>query len=109
MTKRVKAHLAVLKKLRRCSVKDRKTLLFQGGKPLQLCLRECAINVLQGNVHLTKAHLSKLKRYKTQIRDLSKKNTSHKRRIDIEQRGGFLPLLLAPIVGSLLGGIFSKK
>ena len=34
MPNRVKVHIPVLKKLRKCCVKDRKALLAQGGKPL---------------------------------------------------------------------------
>ena len=105
---RVKAHLHVLKKLQKCSGKQRKALLAQGGKPLQLCLRECAINILKGNVHLTKSQFKKLQKYKKKLRGLSKKNTSHKKRLLIEQRGGFLPLLLAPIVGSLLSRLLKN-
>ena len=98
-----------LKKLRRCTAKERKAILANGGKPLQLCLRECAINVLKGNVHLSKVQFNKLKKHKQKIRDLSKKNTSLKKRLSIEQKGGFLPLLLAPIIGSVLGGLLKKK
>lgn len=108
MTKRVKVHLQTLKKLRRCNSKQRKTVLAKGGKPLQLCLRECAINVLKGNVHLTKSQFKKLKKYKKHLRDISKSKTSQKKRIHIEQKGGFLPMLLAPILGAVLGGLLKK-
>ena len=108
MANRVKVNLPVLKKLRKCCAKDRKALLTQGGKPLQLCLRECAINILKGNVHLTQPQFKKLRSHKQKLRDLSKKNTSHKKRLDIEQKGGFLPLLLAPILGSVLGGLLKN-
>ena len=108
MTKRVRSQLNTLKKLQKCSSKERKKLLIHGGKPLQLCLRECAINVLKGNVHLSKPQFKRLKKFKKHLRDLSHKSTSHKRRLQIEQRGGFLPMLLAPIVGSLLGGLLKK-
>ena len=85
MTKKVIAHLSLLKKLGKCKPKERALLLREGGKSLQLCLRECALNILKGNVHLTKAQLTKLKRYKTNIRDISKKKTSHKKRLQIEK------------------------
>ncbi len=87
---------------------ERRKLLEKGGKPLQLCLRECAINVLKGNVPLTKSQLKKLGKHKKKIRDLSQKKTSYKRRIAIEQKGGFLPLLLAPIT-PVAGGWFHKR
>lgn len=108
MTKRVVAHLSLLKKLRKCKAHQRGTLIKNGGKPLQLCLRECAVNILKGNLSLTKGQVSKLKKYKKQIRDISKKKTSQKRRLQIEQKGGFLPALLAPVLGAVLGGLFKK-
>ena len=108
MAHRVKAHLPALKKLKKCSAKERKTLLVQGGKPLQLCLQECAINILKGNVHLTKSEFKQLRKYKKNLRDLSKKKTSYKKRLNIEQRGGFLPFMLAPIIGSVLGGLLKN-
>ena len=108
MTKRVKAQMKTLRKLRTCTPKERKALLTEGGKPLQLCLRECAINILKGNVHLTKAQFKKLKSHKQKLRDLSKKTTSQKKRRLIEQQGGFLPLMLAPIVGAVLGKLLKK-
>ena len=105
MTKRVEAHLSLLKKLRKCKPSHRKILIRDGGKSLQLCLRECAVNLLKGNIHLTKQQLNKLKKYKKQIREISKKKTSNKRRVKIEQTGGFLPALIAPVLGAVLGSI----
>jgi hypothetical protein len=108
MASRVKKHLHILKKLRCCRKKEQKAILTKGGKPLQLCLQECALNILKGNVPLSKAQFKKLKNHKNNLRQLSRKRTSHKTRLQIEQKGGFLPLLLAPIVGSLLGGILKR-
>lgn len=108
MTKHLKAHRCLLKKLKRCKPKERKEILKKGGKPLQLCLQECAINVLNGNVPLTKTQFKRLSKYKQKLRLLGKKRTSQKKKLDIEQRGGFLSALLAPVVGSLLGAIFKK-
>ena len=106
MTKRLKEHGSLLRRLKVCKPKERKELLNQGGKPLQLCLQECAINILRGHVPLTDAQKKTLRRYKEKVRLLSKKKTSQKKKLEIEQRGGFLPALLAPVVGSILGAIF---
>jgi len=108
MAKKILHQLPTLRKLRRCNNKTRKALLRAGGKQLQLCLRECAVNVLKGNVYLNKKQFKKLGKYKKQIRHLSKKSTSQKKRQQIVQRGGFLPLLLAPIIGSLIGATLKK-
>ena len=102
------AHVPVLRQLCRCNTKVRKQILKQGGKPLQLCLRECALNVIKGNVPLSKTNFNRLKKHKKQLRELSKKATSQKRRLQIEQRGGFLASLLLPIVGSLAGAVIQK-
>ena len=108
MTKKVVTHLSLLKKLTKCKGKQRKTLLEEGGKSLQLCLKECAFNILKGNLYFSKDQHTKLKRYKKHIRDLSKKKTSQKRRLQIEQRGGFLPLLLAPVLGAVVSQLIKK-
>lgn len=108
MAKKIIQHLPTLRKLHRCNHKIRKTLLKKGGKKLQLCLRECAVNVLKGNVHLTHSQFKKLGKHKKKLRELSKKTTSQKKRQRIAQTGGFLPLLLAPIIGSLVGDTLKK-
>ena len=98
----------LLKQLCKCNKKLQKDLLKKGGKPLHLCLKECALNVIKGNVPLSKHQFRKIKKHKNQLREISKKNTSQKRRIKIEQRGGFIASLLIPIIGSLAGGLIKK-
>ena len=106
---RIRKHLPVLKKLVRCHQKpQQRTILKEGGKELLLCLSECALNITKGNVPLTNRQLKRLKKNKKHIRELSKKKTSLKKRAQIVQKGGFLPLLLAPIVGSVLGKLIGK-
>ena len=104
----VSTHLPVLRRLCRCNNKLQREILLRGGKPLQLCLRECALNVLRGNVPLSKHQFRKLRKFKNNLRELSRKNTTQKRRLEIEQRGGFLASLLLPIVGSLAGAVIRK-
>ena len=106
--KSIRAHAPLLKQLSRCNKRERRKLLVQGGKGLQVCLRECALNVLRGNVPLSKRQFQKLKRYKNDLRHLSKKSTRKTKRIQIEQRGGFLPSLLIPILGSLVGAVVKR-
>ena len=108
MAKKIIQQLPTLRKLYRCNKQIRKALLKSGGKKLQLCLRECAVNVLKGNVHLSQSQFKKLGKHKKKLRELSKKSTSQKKRLRIVQSGGFLPLLLAPIIGSLVGDTLKK-
>lgn len=104
----ISSELTVLKKLCKCNKKTQKQLLNQGGKKLQLCLRECALNVIRGNVPLSKHQFKKLRKYRKDLRELSHKRTSLKRRLKIEQKGGFLASLLLPIVGSLASAAIAK-
>lgn len=104
----IKQHLAVLKQLCKANKKVQRKLLAQGGRPLQHCLRECAVNLLAGTVPLSKHQFKKLKRYRNSIRELGRKKTSLKKRIHIEQQGGFLASLLLPIIGSVAGAVIKK-
>jgi hypothetical protein len=99
----IQQQLSVLKKLCSSNKKNKKKLLLQGGKPLQHCLRECAVNLLSGNVPLSKQRFKNLKKYRKSVRELSKKRTSHKKRIKLEQNGGFLASFLIPIIGAIAG------
>ena len=86
-----------------------KAIIEEGDKDLLLCLTEIALNVLKGNVPLTPHHKAKLCRHKTALRTIVKQKTSLRRKKEILQRGGFLPALLAPLIGlasSILPGLF---
>lgn len=104
----VKKHIPILKQLIKGNSRIQKKLICEGGKPLQLCLRECALNIVKGNVPLSKHQFAKLKKHRNGLRELSRKSTSQKRRKKIEQRGGFLASLLVPIAASIAGAIIKK-
>ena len=100
--------LRLLRKLSRCtSAKTRKQLLTQGGKSLQKGIREICFNVLKGTVPLSAVQKQNLQKHARFVRELGKKKTSHKRRIVVEQRGGFLPALLIPMLMGLAKNIIS--
>ena len=72
---------------------------------------ECCLNIIKGNVRLPKAEKQNLQARQRHIRLLSSKQVSlpEKNKI-INQKGGallglLLKPLLAPIVGSVLGGL----
>ena len=66
------------------------------------CLCECAQNILNGNVALTKSHLKHLQRYRSDVRILAKRRTPKHRKKKILQKGGFLSALLASIAVEVL-------
>lgn len=98
----------LLRALAKLGNKERVALLkIVGDKEIQ-CLCECIYNTLKGIVPLTQAQKSRLNRHKTTLRRIVKpKETVHKKRILLVQKGGsLLPLILTPIITGLLGNLF---
>jgi hypothetical protein len=78
--------------------------VLKGASPdLIQAISECSLNVLKGNVRITPAQKKRLCRYKQKLRTLAKKKTSFKRRKQVIQTGGFLGVLLKPVLGALGG------
>lgn len=70
-------------------------------------LSEIALNIIKGKVNISPVHKKKLNRHKEKIRKLAKKISLKARKRILVQRGGFLPLLITPIL-SLLGALAGK-
>jgi hypothetical protein len=86
----------------------RKKLIRKASRDNIDALSEVALNTLLGNVPLKDEQKKKLKRHRTKIRQLAHRRTStKKKKILLVQQGGFLPLLLAPLL-SALGGLAGK-
>lgn len=100
---------AILRALYHLNNKQRSAVLQKADLKLVKCICECALNILRGNVPLKHSHKQRLKRYACILRRLADKNNSwkNKKRI-IVQRGGFLPLLLAPILGTVLSRLIGE-
>ncbi|KAJ8050804.1 hypothetical protein HOLleu_04142 [Holothuria leucospilota] len=111
--RRLKKHAHELRFLAKCSPHQRKALLRQADPSLITSLCECVSNVVKGNVPVSKPQKSKLARYKKHLRVLSNKRLSQsKRRGILVQQGGFLSVLLKPIIqslGGLLVGALTNK
>ena len=72
------------------------------------CFVDCAHNILEGNIPLGLKEKKRLAKYKEQLRTLRKKNTSDRKKKQILQKGGFLPALLAPILGTVIPPLTKK-
>jgi len=96
-------HAAILQALCHLTSEQRIAILKKADPKLVRCICECALNILRGNVPLKQPYKQRLRRYAAILRRLADKNNSWrcKKRL-IVQRGGFLPLLLAPILGTVL-------
>jgi|GEM_PF-7030264 len=97
-----------LNRVHKCKNKERKTLIKNASRDNIDALSEIALNTLLGNVPLKTEEKQKLKRHRDKIRKLAHRKTStKKKKILLVQQGGFLPLLLTPIL-SALGGLAAK-
>ena len=108
MSTRVKRQAQVLRVLAKSHPHVCKAILRGADKDLLFCLSECAYNILRGNVSLTPAQKAKLTRYKQKIRQVANKKTALKQKQQIVQTGGFLPALLAPLLGSVITPLAEK-
>ena len=91
---------------------ERRTFIHRCEPDFIDCLSECCKNVIKGNVSLNPNQVKRLRRYRQSLRQVSKKKTSRKIRRKLLQSGGFLPLLLGPLLGlasSLVAGAINRK
>lgn len=108
---RLRRNFNKLKLLKKAKKSQRRKLLEAADNDLILCLCDCANNILKGNVNLNPKQKKQLARHKGAIRSLvsrgkSKKTINKKRKLLIQQ-GGFLPMLLGPIL-SVASGLLSN-
>jgi hypothetical protein len=97
-----KRHTAFFHTLQHCYPSERCSLLKIVNTDVIRMLAEIALNILRGNVKLTKHQFLRLGRYKQSLRTLGNRKVSLKNKRQIlGQQGGFLPLLL-PVIASLL-------
>lgn len=110
---KLKKNIDYLKVLSKANKHQRGAIIQTANKELIECLCECALNILNGNVPLKNSDLQKLQKHKCHLRNLSDPNISEEdKRTLLQQKGGFLPILLAPILslaGQLLANSISNK
>lgn len=110
--KRLERNLSLLDVLNKANKPQRNALINTTTKDQLQCICDCASNILNGNIKITDSDLRKLKRYQNHLRFLSDKNGQIEKKRIVIQEGGFLPLLLTPILsvaGSLLADVISKS
>ena len=107
--KAVEKHLLDLYLLSSAQPAHRKGFLKKASAGLIRAICQCADNVLKGKYTLSLEERTKLARHKKKLRKLAGKGTIHTKRAAV-QKGGFAWLLplLAPVLGTVLGGIFKK-
>ena len=80
------------------TAKLRKAILEYADAELISALCECAHNILRGTLRLTSREKVRLRRYTSDLRTIANRKTAvTRRRRILQQKGGFLPALLAPL------------
>lgn len=91
--------------------KKRKKVLDGVKRDTINCICECVKNIASGNIPVSSEEIGKLKKHKRRIEQLVDSRTGIKQKGKLlNQSGGFLPLILAPILGvagSLIGEAIS--
>jgi len=107
MSLRVKKYLSVLKRIRKLGNRARRDYVRKCDREFIDCVSECAKNVIKGNVSLTDRQKARLRRNRNDLRAVSLKKTSLRKKRHIVQKGGFLTALIPPVLSALIG-LFSK-
>jgi len=103
MSLRVKKYLPVLKRLSRLGDRAKREYVRKCDKEFVNCVSECAKNVIKGNVLLNDRQMKNLRRKRNDLRELSSKKTSLRKKRRILQKGGFLTSLIPPVLAALTG------
>ncbi len=106
-SKAVQKHLKTIALLSHCQPCVIKKFIQQADTHLINAICECSKNILRGNIKLSEEEYKRLKRYQSHLRQLSTRKTSLKKKKELIQKGGFLPALIAPLIG-LLGSVISS-
>lgn len=103
MSKCVITHLSKLKEIANSPPKKRKKLLEKANLQLIKSIVECVENVLRGNIRLKNENNVNLTKHKAILRKIfnSENKLRAKKKIIVQNGGGFLPVLLAPVISIL--------
>ena len=109
---RLKRNAAAIIALNNASDAVKHAILADASRELVLSLVECARNIISGNVHLSPEQFTALGGYSKAIRSLITPSYSIASKKRILQKGGFLGLLLKPLLGALgglIGGVTGRR
>lgn len=109
MVHELTSHEHILKALLKVNPEQRLAILKTADKNLIKCLCGCALNLVKGNVPVTPILRRKLGKYKKSIRALAHRRGSWKakKKVLLQRGGGFVPLLLGPILSAVLTSVLN--
>ena len=95
----LKKHAGILRILAKAKPSVIRAIVRDSDTDLLYLLSECAVNILKGNVKLTKKNKTKLRKHTGKLRKLASKKINLNTRKEIIQKGhGFLASMLLPII-----------
>ena len=109
---RVRKYARVLRALERADAGTRHAAVHAAKRDLVLALVDVAKMIINRRIPLSAEQLRRIQRHSTDIRALVDARQTVDGRKRVLQKGGFLPVLLAPLLKtllpSLLGGLLSR-
>jgi len=100
--------LPLLNRISKLGNKEKSQYAKRCNKEFLDCISECAKNILRGNVQLSTKQKTALRHNRQNLRRLSIKKTSLKKKRQIIQKGGFLGAIIAPVLATLGGSVLSS-
>lgn len=90
--------------------KLRKAILNCADDELIKTLTEIIFNTIAGNTKLKNKDLKVLKKYKKELRFISRPNASikSKRKVLVQKGGGFLPIIIASLLSGFIGKLLDN-
>lgn len=110
--KRLERNISLLDLLAKTTKAQRNALINTATKDQLQCICDCASNILNENVQLTPEELKKLRRFQGKLRYLANSDDKIENKKVVIQNGGFLPVLLTPILSaaaSILTDVLLQK
>lgn len=102
---RLQKHGALLKTLSECSRTVQNLHISKAKKDVLDTLVECVQNIIKGNVPMSDSHFNALRKRRKDLRFLAHGAKTVKEKRKVLQKGGFLGMILKPLLGAL-GGLF---
>ena len=109
---RLRRNAAAIIALNNASDAIKHAILAEASRELVLSLVECARNIISGKVQLSPDQFTALGGYSKAIRSLIAPSHPIAAKKRILQKGGFLGLLLKPLLGalgSMIGGVTGRR
>lgn len=105
---RLARNLSLLNIISKSSPKDHKAISQSLKADTIKCLCDCCHNILQGRIRVSPSNKRKLLKHRKILRRLAGKSTAinKKKELLIKQQGGFLHLLIKPVL-SAIGGLLN--